>query len=417
MHLGALDPLRVYKKDHVSIPGVLTQKKIAVGVHAMIDSGATGIFIDKEFAKKIGLQLYKRQHPVKLTLFDGSRAQDITHQAFAELNFKGVTQKLRFEVTTLSHFAIVLGLPWLRIYNPNIDWKNEVIEFHEEGIVLAGTETEQSTKEIVPSELHEYLDVFSEQEARELPPHRSWDMKIDLMEGSRQDHKVGIYNIGPEELKAQKEWIDEHLQKGFIRPSKSQMTTSTFFVKKKDDKGKMTSIRLVVDYRYLNSITIKDRYPIPLIGNLTDQLGKAKIFTKMDLRYGYHLARIAEGDEWKTAFSTCHGQFEYTVMPLGLCNAPAVFQRMMNTIFYDMLDKGVIIYLDDILLYAETEEEITRLTLEVLSRLRKHRLFVKPRKCKFKVQRVEFLGVIVFAGGARNGSRENRRSKRLACPN
>lgn len=177
------------------------------------------------------------------------------------------------------------------------------------------------------------------------------------------------------------------------------MTTSTFFVKKKDDQGKMSNIRLVVDYRYLNGITIKDRYPIPLIGNLTDQLGKAKFFTKMDLRYGYHLVRIAEGDEWKTAFSTRHGQFEYLVMPLGLCNAPAVFQRMMNTIFYDMLDKGVVIYLDDILLYAETEEELLELTKETLRRLRKHKLFVKPGKCRFKVKKVEFLGVLVFEGG------------------
>ena len=136
----------------------------------------------------------------------------------------------------------------------------------------------------------------------------------------------------------------------------------------------------------------------PLIGNLTDQLGKARFFTKMDLRYGYHLVRIAEGDEWKTAFSTRHGQFEYKVMPLGLCNAPAVFQRMMNTIFYDMLDNGVIIYLDDILIYAETEEELTRLTLEVLKRLREHKLFVKPGKCSFNTQLVEFLGVIVTPG-------------------
>jgi hypothetical protein len=366
----------------------LIQNKISLVVDAMIDSGATGLFIDKEFAKKIGLKLWKKPRPIKLTLFGGSKAQDITHQAFADLNIRGFTQKLKFEVTTLSHFAIVLGLPWLREYNPNIDWKNEVIEFKEEGIVLAGTGSaeyldifsefrnddltlgasniEPGLEESVPRELHKYLDVFSEQEAKELPPHRPWDMKIDLMEESRQDHKAGIYNIGPEELKAQKEWIDEHLAKGFIRPSKSQMTTSTFFVKKKDDLGKMTNIRLVVDYRFLNSITVKDRYPIPLIGNLTDQLGKAKVFTKMDLRYGYHLVRIAEGDEWKTAFSTRHGQFEYTVMPLGLCNAPVVFQRMMNTIFYDMLDKGVVIYLDDILLYAEDEEELTRLTLEVL---------------------------------------------------
>jgi len=119
----------------------------------------------------------------------------------------------------------------------------------------------------------------------------------------------------------------------------------------------------------------------------------------MDLRYGYYLVRIAEGDEWKTAFSTRYGQFKYTVMPLGLCNAPSVFQQMMNEIFHDMLDNRVLIYLDDILIWAEREEELTQLTLEVLRRLREHKLFVKPGKCKFKVKKVEFLGVIVFDGG------------------
>ena len=365
----------------------------------MIDSGATGLFIDKEFVQKMGLKTYKKKHSIALTLFDGSRAADLTHQVFLELHLDGVVQKIALDVTTLSHYAVVLGLPWLKAYNPHIDWQNEVIEITEQGeLALEAIETSESVEEMVPPELHEYLDVFSEQEARELPPHRPWDMKIDLVPGAQTDHRVGLYALNEEQLAAQKEWIDEHLEKGFIQKSKSPMTTSTFFVKKKDDAGKQTKMRIVVDFRHLNNMTIKDRYPIPLIGNLTDQLSKAKFFTKMDLRYGYHLVRIADGDEWKTSFSTRHGQFEYKVMPLGLCNAPAVFQRMMNTIFYDMLDLGVIIYLDDILIYGETEEEVTRLTLEVLKRLREHKLYVKPGKCRFKVQRVEFLGVIVTPG-------------------
>lgn len=376
----------------------MSQDKIAAQVEAMIDSGATGLFIDKEFAEHLKLKQFRKKKPVKLTLFDGSSALEITHQVYATFEYKGIQQKLRFEVTKLSHFAIVLGLPWLKDYNPNIDWGKEAVEIHDEGIALKGTE-DIALEQVVPEELHEFLDVFSEEEAKALPPHRPWDMKINLMPGAKDDHKGRIYNLSPEQLKAEKEWIDEHLAKGFIRPSNSQMTTCPFFVKKKDDSGKMSKIRLVVDYRYLNDITIKDRYPIPLIGNLTDQLAKAKFFTKMDLRYGYHLVRIAEGDEWKTAFSTRHGQFEYTVMPLGLCNAPAVFQRMMNTIFHDMLDQGCVIYLDDILIYAETEEELLRITREVLKRLREHKLFVKPGKCRFKVQKVEFLGVIIFPGG------------------
>lgn len=401
LHLGALLPFSsvINKKQHVAIKCLLKQKKIAVETKAMIDSGATGLFIDEDFANRLGLKKWKKKRPVQLTLFDGSYARDITHQISLDLDFSGVTQKLVLNVTTLSHYAIVLGLPWLKAFNPLIDWRNETVEVTEEGeLTLAGVSIDDTLEEIVPKELHEFLDVFSEEEAKELPPHRSWDMKIELEPGARTDHRVGLYNLNEEQLAAQKEWIDEHLAKGFIQKSKSPMTTSTFFVKKKDDLGKQTKMRIVVDYRHLNNMTIKDRYPIPLIGNLTDQLSKAKFFTKMDLRYGYHLVRIAEGDEWKTAFSTRHGQFEYKVMPLGLCNAPAVFQRMMNTIFYDMLDRGVIIYLDDILIYGETEEELRKLTLEVLKRLRKHKLFVKPGKCRFKVQKVDFLGVIVTPG-------------------
>ena len=151
----------------------------------------------------------------------------------------------------------------------------------------------------------------------------------------------------------------------------------------------------MIDYRYLNSISIKQDKPIPLVGDLVDKLKKSKIFTKMDLRYGYHLVRIREGDEWKTAFTTTKGLFEYTVMPLGFCNAPAVFQKMMNDIFFDMIEKGVVIYIDDILIHAETEEELTRITLEVLRRLQDHNLFIKPQKCRFKVSEVEFLGMMI----------------------
>lgn len=365
----------------------------------MIDSGATGLFIDEEFAKELGLKMYRKRAPVKLTLFNGELAKPITHSIYLNMQFDGITQKLKFEVTTLSHYALVLGLPWLKMYNPMIDWTNEIVFIGKKEASLGEATTEPGLQEQIPVELHEYLDVFGEEEAKDLPPHRSWDMKIELVEGKPHDHKVGIYALSPELLDAQKKWIDEHLEKGFIRPSKSPMTTSTFFVKKKDDQGKMSNVRIVVDYRHLNNITVKNRYPIPLIGNLTDQLGKAKVFTKMDLRYGYHLVRIAEGDEWKTAFSTRHGQFEYLVMPLGLCNAPAVFQQMMNEIFFDLLDNGVVIYLDDILIYAETVEENIRLTKEVLKRLRAHKLFVKPGKCRFFVPRVDFLGVIVSAEG------------------
>lgn len=149
------------------------------------------------------------------------------------------------------------------------------------------------------------------------------------------------------ELTSLREYLDEMLGKGFIRSSNSPAGAPILFVKKKDG-----SLRLCVDYRGLNKITRKDRYPLPLNPNLLDQLSRAKIFTKIDLRTGYNNVQISEGDEWKTSFWTRYGSFEYLVMPFGLTNAPATFQHFMNDIFQDMADLFVIVYLDDILVFS-----------------------------------------------------------------
>ena len=160
-----------------------------------------------------------------------------------------------------------------------------------------------------------------------------------------------LYNMSEKELKSLKEYIDEMLGKGFIRSSSSPAGAPVLFAKKKDG-----TLQLCVDYRALNKITKKNRYPLPLIGTLVDQLRKAKIFTKIDLRAGYNNVRVAQGHEWKTAFRTRYGSFEYLVMPFGLTNAPSAFQFFMNEIFHDMVDVCVVIYLDDILIYSDDEE-------------------------------------------------------------
>ena len=150
------------------------------------------------------------------------------------------------------------------------------------------------------------------------------------------------------ELKTLKDYLDDMLDKGFIWPSKSPAGAPVLFVKKKDG-----SLCLCVDYRGLNKITRKNRYPIPRIETLVDQLRSAKIYSKIDLRVGYNNVRIAEGDEWKTAFRTRYGAFEYLVMLFGLTNAPATFQCLMNDIFHDLVDVYVVVYLDDILIYSD----------------------------------------------------------------
>ena len=197
------------------------------------------------------------------------------------------------------------------------------------------------------------------------------------------------------ELKALKDNIDENLKRGFIRPSTSPAASPVMFVKKKD-----ASLRLVVDYRGLNKVTIKNRYPLPLLSEMMDRVSQAKWFTKIDLRNAYNLVRIAQGDEWKMAFRTRYGHFEYVVMPFGLTNAPATFQHFMHDIFRDYLDLFLVVYLDDLLIYTNgtLEEHATHVRL-VLERLRKEKLYAKAEKCEFHQTTVEFLGFIISPDG------------------
>jgi len=166
------------------------------------------------------------------------------------------------------------------------------------------------------------------------------------------------------------------------------------FTRKKDG-----GLRLCVDFRGLNKITKKDRYPLPLIADLLDCPGKARVYTKIDLQHAYHLVRIAEGDEWKTAFRTRYGSFEWRVMPFGLMNAPAAFQRFMNDIFSDMVDICVVIYLDDILIYSDNINIHRTHVREVLRRLRKNGLFAGAHKCSFHTNSIDYLGYILSPTG------------------
>lgn len=245
----------------------------------------------------------------------------------------------------------------------------------------------------VPKEYHDFADVFSEETAREMPPHRSYDHRFDFEEYTRAPHS-GLRPNSETELKVVKDYLEEMLGKGFIRPSSSPFGAPVVFAKKKDG-----SLRICVDYRELNKITRKNRYPLPLINDLVDQLRSAKIFTKLDLRAGYNNIRIAEGQEWITAFRTRYGAFEYMVMPFGLANAPATFQHFMNDIFRDMTDIFVVIYLDDILIFSENEKMHPTHVRMVLERLRKHNLHAKPEKCDFHCTSVEYLGLIISPDG------------------
>jgi hypothetical protein len=245
----------------------------------------------------------------------------------------------------------------------------------------------------IPEEYHEFNDVFSQKNADTLPPHRPYDLKIELETGA--EPPLGrMYSLSQSETQALREFLEENLRIGFIRPSISAHGAPILFVKKKDG-----SLRLCVDYRGLNKLTKKDRYPLPLISDLLDAPGKARIYTKIDLRHAYHLVRIAEGDEPKTTFRTRYGSFEWRVMPFGLSNAPAAFQRFMNDTFSDMIDVCVVVYLDDILIYSADTASHRKQVKEVLRRLRKAGLYARADKCEFHAESVEYLGYILSPDG------------------
>ncbi|KAJ1601880.1 hypothetical protein NDA14_007272 [Ustilago hordei] len=215
------------------------------------------------------------------------------------------------------------------------------------------------------------------------------DLHLELIEGGKPPQGP-LYLKGPKEMSELRRYLDENLEKGFIRPSKSPARSPVLFVPKKDG-----GLRLCVDYRGLNEITVKNRAPLPLIEEQLFLLRKARIYTKLDLRAAYNLIRIAKGDEWKTAFGTQLGLYEYLVMPFGLANAPAHFQSFINDIFRDIIGVYVVVYLDDFLIFSDTEEVHVKHVTEVLTRLRSNRLFAKLSKCEFHTKTVEFLGYII----------------------
>jgi len=207
--------------------------------------------------------------------------------------------------------------------------------------------------------------------------------------------KGRVYSLSREEREEVQAFVEDQLRKRYIQPSKSPQTSLVHFVAKKDGTR-----RMVQDYQHINQWTIKNRYPLPLIADILDGVGKRKVFTKLDLRWGYNNVRIKEGDEWKAAFTIYIEAYEPTVMYFGLTNSSATFQMMMNNLFRDLINQGdTATFIDDILVATDTEEEHDELVEEVLKRLEENDLFVKPKKYKWKVREIEFLGVVISPRG------------------
>ncbi|KAI3692424.1 hypothetical protein L6452_32239 [Arctium lappa] len=242
--------------------------------------------------------------------------------------------------------------------------------------------------------VREYPDVFSE-DLPGLPPERQVEFHVDLTPGAAPIARAP-YRLSPTEMQEMMTQLQELLEKGFIRPSSSPWGAPVLFVKKKDG-----SMRMCIDYRELNKVTVKNKYPLPQIDDFFDQLQGAGCFSKIDLRFGYHQVRVKESDIPKTMFRTRYGHYEFLVMPFGLTNALAVFMDLMNRVCRPLLDKSFIVFIEDILIYSRDEIEHRQHLREVLEILRKEKLFAKFSKCEFWLQEVQFLGHVVSKDGVK----------------
>ncbi|KAF8753953.1 hypothetical protein RHS01_06576 [Rhizoctonia solani] len=351
------------------------QKSQAEPIKTLINSGATSNFISPALVEKLKIPKTQLKNPRVVRMLDGTLSQTgrIWHQVQLAVSANGHLHTIPFLVCPIGDTPAILGMTWLTAEAPLIDWQQGLVTF--------------------PEQYHEFAKVFGEEEFKVLPPHREYDIAIDLVPDAKLSPGP-IYGMTDAESKALKQHIDEELATGKIRPSTSSAGAPVMFVKKADG-----SLRLVVDYRKLNDVTHKNVYPLPRQDNLMAKLRHAKLFTKLDLRWGYNNVRIKEGDEWKTAFRTKYGLFEYLVMPFGLTNAPAAFQHFMNDLFRDLIDVTVVIYLDDILIFSENPEDHPSHVREVLSRLMKNQLFCKLSKCHFHVTTVDYLGIVISPAG------------------
>ena len=483
-----------------------------MAVDALLDSGATGMFIDSGFAKAKNLTTRQLPRPIPIYNIDGTlnEAGSIREEVDLIMRYGDHSERTTFAVTSLGRVPIIIGHTWLVQHNPTIDWitgevtmsrcpdecgikriqanraqrirrrrktpqspsvatpkpdlppipptpdrpymlalptpsekvshQNDttvgkspgddgeddlrggvgseedgigegdrifVVFLHPEQRIGATssistrlaieergkTYKKRTFEDMVPKAYQNYHDVFAKESFDRLPPRRPWDHAIEL-KTDISSSGTKLYPLSDEEQEAMDAFLTEHLQSGRIRPSKSPISAPVFFVKKKDG-----GLRFVQDYRKLNAATIKNVYPLPLVTDILHKVAQARIFTKLDVRWGYNNIRLREGDEWKAAFRTNRGLFEPVVMFFGLTNSPATFQTMMNHLFKELIDEGVVaVYMDDILIFTESLAQHQQVVRRVLQILRENNLFLKADKCTFEQSTVEYLGLILSPG-------------------
>jgi hypothetical protein len=430
------------------IPVSIRTSYFMANKQALVDSGATDNFMHPNFAKRMGLGMKALPNPKNIFNIDNTTNKSgmITHYLDLNVVTKGIHKEMCFLITDIGREEILLGYPWLATFKPKFNWrsatmapqfmpviissinlcitrsqpiiaavlsdsaKHAIVRQLESESTIRGISTDlavqagthQATVKI-PEEYKEFSSVFDNEASQRVPPSREWDHAIDLKPGAPDALDCKVYPMTREEDGELEKFLDEMVANGYIRPSKSLYASPFFFVKKKDGK-----LRPVQDYRRLNSHTVRNQYPLPLITQLILDLAGTWIFSKLDVRRGYNNVLIKEGDQWKAAFKTKFGFFEPLVMFFGMCNSPSTFQEMMNAIYKTVIAfweaRGTIIriYMDNIAIASSgSREDHIQAVRDVLRVAKEHDLYFKPEKCVFHAPSIDYLGVIIEKGMTR----------------
>ena len=397
-------------------------------MHTLIDPGSTHSYVCME-------HLFEKVPAMEKLAYDMHVISPLGHNVIVNNIYRNCpiviqTKEFLADLITLPfrEFDLILGMDWLSKHRAIVDCgqKTVVLRCSDQTVVIVqgiglsvmsnvistmqarrimrkGCETflalildskrGQVDVEKIPV-VREFPDVFPE-ELPGIPHEREVDLAIEIIPGTVPMSRAP-YRMAPTELKELKSQLQELLDKGFIRPSVSPWGAPVLFVKKKDG-----TLRMCIDYRQINKVTVKNKYPLPRIEYLFDQLKGAGVFSKIDLRSGYYQLRVKEGDVPKTAFRTRYGHYEFLVMPFGLTNAPVAFMDLMNRVFRPYVDQFVVVFIDDILVYSKDAQEHEQHLRIVLETLREKKLYAKLSKCDFWLKEVSFLGHIVSAEGIR----------------
>ncbi|KAD3067679.1 hypothetical protein E3N88_35559 [Mikania micrantha] len=397
----------------------------SISAYILFDSGASRSFISAKFVHHPSFVLEKLSVPLEVEVADSKSFLAFDIYRNCKLTIEGEDYSVDLIPMVLGEFDVVIGMDWLSSYRANIVCDRKSIQLiapsgyevsiqgeKRGGVVLCSlvkamkymnhggqsflayvidNEKVVQKLEDVPI-VREFPDVFPD-DLPGIPSDRDVEFKIDLIPGAKPIAKAP-YRLAPSELQELMTQLQDLLDKGFIRPSISPWGAPVLFVKKNDG-----SLRMCIDYRELNKVTVKNKYPLPRIDDLFDQLQGASWFSKIDLRSGYHQLKVREEDVPKTAFRTRYGHYEFLVMSFGLTNAPAAFMDLMNRVCRPMLDRSVIVFIDDILIYSKNEADHACHLREVLETLRREKLYAKFSKCAFWLRKVQFLGHVINADG------------------